>query len=254
MNENITALRSSSDRLRHLVDSLDDSELVVRAYPEKWTIADVLSHIGSGAVIMHRRLEDALADQPTPNDFTQGVWDEWNAKGPKSKAEDALTADASFVDRLESLSAEDQAKFKTSMGPMTLDFDANVGMRLNEHALHTWDVEVVKDPSAALPPDVAALVVDRLNLIARYTGKPTGSERTVIVHTTNPQRMFSITLSADTIVFAPGPKGSDAQPDLELPAEAFVRLIYGRLDAAHTPPFTGDAGLLDELRKAFPGP
>jgi len=254
MNKNVTALRSSSGRLRGLVDSLDDTELVVRAYPESWTVADLLSHVGSGAVIMQRRLDDVLANQPTPDDFTPGVWDEWNAKSPKSKAEDALTADAGLVDRLESLSPEDQAKFKMSMGPMTLDFDAYVGMRLNEHALHTWDVEVVKDPSAALPLDVAALVVDRLDLIARYTGKPTGSERTIIVHTTDPERAFVIDMSADKIGFGPSPEGTDEQPDLELPAEAFVRLIYGRLDAAHTPPIVGDAGVLDELRKVFPGP
>ena len=32
-----------------------------RAYPSEWTIADVLSHVGSGAVIMQRRLDDSLA-------------------------------------------------------------------------------------------------------------------------------------------------------------------------------------------------
>ena len=43
-------------------------------------------------------------------------------------------------------------------------------------------------------------------------------------------------------------------PDLELPAEAFSRLVYGRLDPDHTPAFTGDAALLDTLRAVFPGP
>jgi hypothetical protein len=39
-----------------------------------------------------------------------------------------------------------------------------------------------------------------------------------------------------------------------LPAEAFCRLVYGRLDPDHTPPFSGDAALLDALRSVFPGP
>jgi len=43
-------------------------------------------------------------------------------------------------------------------------------------------------------------------------------------------------------------------PDLVLPAEAFCRLVYGRLDPEHTPAFTGDASLLDTLRAVFLGP
>ncbi len=43
-------------------------------------------------------------------------------------------------------------------------------------------------------------------------------------------------------------------PDLVLPAEAWSRLLYGRLDPDHTPEFTGDAALLDTLRAVFPGP
>ncbi len=40
---------------------------------------------------------------------------------------------------------------------------------------------------------------------------------------------------------------------MTLPAEAFVRLVYGRLDAAHTPPVDTDGVSLDDLRAAFPG-
>ena len=39
-----------------------------------------------------------------------------------------------------------------------------------------------------------------------------------------------------------------------MPAEAFIRLVYGRLDPAHTPAVDGDAALLDQLRATFPGP
>ena len=41
--------------------------------------------------------------------------------------------------------------------------------------------------------------------------------------------------------------------ELTLPAEAFVRLIYGRLDADHTPPVKNAGVELDELRPIFPG-
>ena len=38
----------------------------------------------------------------------------------------------------------------------------------------------------------------------------------------------------------------------EFPAEAFVRLVYGRLDPAHTPP-VDDGDVLDALRPVFTG-
>jgi hypothetical protein len=49
-------------------------------------------------------------------------------------------------------------------------------------------------------------------------------------------------------------ESDEAVEDLALPAEAFIRLVYGRLDPDHTPTFRGDAGALDRLRAVFPGP
>ena len=45
-------LRASSERLHGLVAPLSDDDLTGQSYDDDWTIADVLSHIGSGAVIM----------------------------------------------------------------------------------------------------------------------------------------------------------------------------------------------------------
>ena len=49
------------------------------------------------------------------------------------------------------------------------------------------------------------------------------------------------------------PSEGDGPADLTLPAEAFVRLVYGRLDPDHTPAFEGDPADLDTLRRTFPG-
>ena len=90
-----------------------------------------------------------------------------------------------------------------------------------------------------------------LELVARFTAKPTGDTTTITVVTMQPQRGFSIGLTVDTVAFQTDTAGEGA--DLELPAEAFARLVYGRLDAAHTPP--GNHGpSLDLLRAVFPGP
>src|ERR1700676_3800245 len=97
MPDPLIALRSSSEHLRQLVDGLDASELDTSAYPSEWSIADVLSHLGSGAVILQRRLEDTLAGLETPAEFSPAVWDEWNAKPSIAKRADALVADHALV-------------------------------------------------------------------------------------------------------------------------------------------------------------
>lgn len=247
----LEALRSSVDRLRHLAAPLTEEQLTGAAYPSEWTVAQVLSHLGSAAVITQRRFEDALAGQDTPDDFAPSVWATWNAKKPVAQRDDALEADDALTAQLEKLGPADRDRFSSPMGPMTLDFAQFAGMRLNEHAFHTWDIEVVADPRATLPEQVASLVVDNLELIARFTARPTGETTTITVATTAPVRTFSIDLTPGNVAFTT--TSVEGTADLELPAEAFARLVYGRLDAAHTP--AGDNGAaLDTLRRVFPGP
>jgi uncharacterized protein (TIGR03083 family) len=252
MTSHLDALASSVARLRRIVEPLDDSQLEQQAYPTEWSIADVLSHLGSGAVIGARRVEDALAGRSMPDDFAPAVWDEWNAKSARAKADDALAADRALLERLQATGEGERSSFSTSFGPLTVGFDDLVGLRLNEHTMHTWDVEVALDPAATLHPEQTAFVVDNLALIARYTAKPTGSLQTIAIRTTDPARDFVIELTADAVTFSPEPQQGTAR--LALPAEAFARLVYGRLDADHTPALEGDTASLDVLRQVFPGP
>ena len=94
------------------------------------------------------------------------------------------------------------------MGPLTLDFAQFVAMRLNEHAFHTWDIEVATDPTATIPRQAAELVVDNLDLIARFTATPTGDTTTITVATTDPARRFLVELTPESVTF--GPSNSDA--------------------------------------------
>ncbi|MFC7725472.1 maleylpyruvate isomerase N-terminal domain-containing protein [Nocardioides sp. GCM10028917] len=189
----------------------------------------------------------------TPEDFAPSVWDEWNSKAPAQQRRDALSADAQLSEALEAVSGQDRERVTFAMGPMTLTFADFVAMRLNEHAFHTWDIEVVHDPAAVLPPTSAEVVADHLELVARFTAQPAGEQRTVRVNTTQPVRSFVIELEPEAAAFRPV-DAHDGPVDLELPAEALARLVYGRLDAAHTPPTVSDANSRDALRHVFPGP
>jgi hypothetical protein len=70
----------------------------------------------------------------------------------------------------------------------------------------------------------------------------------VHVITSDPERRF-VLRTGEAVTLAPS--DGDAGPqELRLPAEAFLRLVYGRLDPAHTPSAEGD---LADLRPLFPG-
>ena len=252
MPDALRALRSSVDRLAALVQPLDDGAIAGQAYPTEWTIADVLSHLGSGAVIMQRSVDDALAGTAKPDDFNQGVWDDWNAKSPRAKVDDAVAADTALMARLDAVGPDDRKRFQSSIGPFELDWDAFVGLRLNEHLLHEWDIAVTLDPTAPVAPDGAAVVVDNLELIGRFAAKPSGEPRTITIVTTDPERSFTVTVGDGRAALTTAAGAGTA--DVSMPAESFVRLVYGRFDPDHTPPtVAGEAATLDQLRAVFPG-
>jgi uncharacterized protein (TIGR03083 family) len=251
MADQVEVLQKSVDHLREIVEGLSQDQLETSAYPTEWSVADVLSHLGSGAEIMQRFLTDTVAETETPADFAQSVWDAWNAKSPQAQAGDALVTDRLYVDALGAVPESERANFQFALGPMNVDFPGFVALRLNEHALHTWDIAVTFDPGASLRPDATQSIIDNLEMMARFTGKPLSSDQRVTVRTSAPERGFTIATGPDAVALEGGVL-VDA-PDLEIPAEGLIRLVYGRLDPGHTPP-TGGSANLDELRQVFPGP
>ncbi len=207
MDNPLGALRTSVGHLHELCRDLGDDDLERQSYDSEWSIAQVLSHVGSGAVILRRRLEDVRAGTATPDEFAPSVWDDWNAKAPRAQADDALVADAAVLEALEDVSEPERAELVFAMGPLSLGFNEFAGLRLNEHAFHTWDIEVVFDDAARLPQDATALVVDNLALVARFSGRPDGRERTVAIRTSDPERDVSLRLSADGVALTAGERG-----------------------------------------------
>jgi uncharacterized protein (TIGR03083 family) len=251
MESPVRPLRASVARLHEMVRGLDVDQLESPSYCSDWSIADVLSHLGSSAVMLRQRLQDARAGVESPLD-AQPIWDEWNAKTPRAKADDALAEDERVLEGIEAVSREEWERLTFNFGPVTVGLDVAVALRLNEHAFHTWDIEVMFDDEAQLPPDAVAVIVDNLGFIARFTARPTGDEREVWVRTSHPERHFTFRLTTDTAELLEGDAGE--QPDLELPAEAFCRLVYGRLDPDHSPSVEANGEVLNTLRRVFPGP
>jgi uncharacterized protein (TIGR03083 family) len=247
----IHALRTSHDTLAGLVGGLDGDGLRQQSYAKEWTIADVLSHLGSGAEISQLSLTAGLTggQPPSAGDF-QPVWDKWNARTPEEQAAQSVVVNEALVSRVESLTAAERERFSVSMfGAMTLDFPGYLAMRLGEHALHTWDIAVTLDPARRLAPDAVALLVDTLPGMSGFLGKRAPAPVKIAVTTSGPER--ALILDTGGVSIAPAGGGDGATASLALSAEAFVRLIAGRVDGPEG--ITASGVTLPELQAVFPG-
>lgn len=251
--ELLVVLSRSHERLVKVLAGLTDAELTGPSYDDGWSIAQVAAHLGSSAEIFATILEAGLQGSPTPgSEQFQPVWDRWNAKPPAVQASDALQFDGAFLDRVEALPADEAQRWHMHLFGAEQDLAGLLGMRLSEHALHTWDIVVALDADATVSGDAVAIIVDSLPALVGYTGKPAQTPRRVLVTTHDPDRSFLLTIDPDGARLEAD--GAESTERLTCPAEAFVRLVYGRLDPAHTPG-TVDASAtdLDALRRTFPG-
>jgi uncharacterized protein (TIGR03083 family) len=250
VSNGLQALHNSVEHLKELADGMDPEYYISSAYPSEWTIADTFSHLGSGAVIGKQGFENSITGREPDPTFNTSVWDEWNAKDPADQISGCLQSDAAFLAVLEGATEEERDAFRMNLGPFVFDFAGLIGLRLGEHVLHTWDVEVPFSPEATLPSDAADAILDNLQFVAARAAKPNGVVRDVTIRTSEPVRTFTLAIKGDSVELVETPL--DGAVDLEIPAEAFVRLVYGRLDPGHTPDsVSGD--VLELLRGVYPG-
>jgi uncharacterized protein (TIGR03083 family) len=255
----IAALRRSHERLSAAVAGLDEAAIVGPSYASEWTIAQVLSHLGSGAEIFGLLVDAGLGGEAAPEPETfQRIWSVWDARSPRDQVDASVDVNAAFVGRLEALDDADLARFTLPFFGSDLDATGLLAMRLSEHAVHTWDVVVALDATAALAPDATDLLIDAIPTVIARTAKPAeAAPPRVRARTSAPERDLLLE-TAPAVRLTPYPATDPAaadggDPTITLPAEALVRLVYGRLDPDHTPPLETRGVDLDALRAVFPG-
>jgi uncharacterized protein (TIGR03083 family) len=195
----------------------------------------------------------AKGEPPPGGEINQPIWDAWNAKSPTDQVRDSLEVNASFLDAVDALSEAERASWQLEVFGTQQDLTSFLRMRLSEHTVHTWDVTVALDPASTLPEDGAALVADTIGMVVGWAGKPSDEPASVEVRTTSPEWAYHLDLGPSGASLSPS-LDDTAAAELSLPTEAFVRLVYGRLDPDHTPASTTATGVdLDALRKVFPG-
>jgi uncharacterized protein (TIGR03083 family) len=251
----LVAVRRSHDHLTSLVADLGPEELGRPSACSEWTIAQVLSHLGSQAVIFSLFVDAGITGGAAPAREAFGpIWDTWNARSPLDQATESVKANEALVSLLEGLDPETLRDFRLEMFGRTLDAAGLLRMRLSEHAVHTWDVAVTFDPTVAIANDAVELLVDGLAELASRSGRPLAEPLEATVITVGPRRLFRLQTS-EAVLLEPTETESGTGRSIELPAEAFLRLLYGRLGDDHPAGGTvhADGITLSELTNMFPG-
>ncbi|MGI8667381.1 MAG: maleylpyruvate isomerase family mycothiol-dependent enzyme [Jatrophihabitans sp.] len=253
----IAALRAEHDATATIVRDLTDEQLTGPSGATEWTVAAVLSHLGSAAVITLAGLRSALDAGPAPAaDFNQSVWDVWNAMSPAEQRAGYLEHDADLVAAFEALDEQQRDSLELQVGflPTPLSVAAFGGMRLHESAQHSWDVRVPRDPAAGLLPGSASVLAElfsgELAFLLGFLGKAALTAGPVQLEIVGSGYGLSIADSVALVSTVERPTASFTGP-----LEAAIRLIAGRLGPAHTPgglTVTGNITLKD-LRTVFPG-
>lgn len=253
----IHAVRTGHDELVAFVATLDPGDITHPSAASEWTVAQVLSHLGSGAEIGLAALEAALAGKPNPGqEFNKTVWAVWDGRSAAEQAANFPAAGEQLVSRFEGLDEQTRTDLRIDVGflPQPIDVGRAASMRLNELALHSWDVRAGFDPTATLAPEAAELLLDTVGPLLGFVGKADRIEGTVrlAVHASDPATSFGMVIG-DAVVMTDVPDSADGE--LTAPAEYLIRLFTGRNGAAYTPGSVSLTGsvTLDDLRSVFPG-
>ncbi|MCW2849677.1 MAG: hypothetical protein JWR90_3651 [Marmoricola sp.] len=251
----IAALRANHDELEGVVTGLTPDQLTGPSGASEWTIADTLSHLGSGAEITLATLSASLSDGDAEKPDNQSIWDRWNAASPEEQASWFLEHDARLVAFTEGISAEQRESAGIDMGflPEPVSLDVALGMRLNEVAAHAWDVRVGLDPSAALRAGSAELLAEHfaggLAFLLGFSTKPDQLSQQAVV------ALDGYELAIDESVRVVPGQAEGETATFSGPLESAIRLLSGRLKPEYTPAgveVTGNV-TLDDLRRVFPG-
>ena len=245
-------MRRSHDELAARVGAMEPSVLEGPSGCSEWTVAAVLSHLGSGAEIGLATLTSGKADMKGAG----AIWDRWNAMSPAEQAAGSVAADERLVEGYEAFDDAGLAERKLDLGflPAPVDLGFAAAMRLSEVGLHRWDIDVISDPATTVPAYLVPAILEVLTGFASFFAKPTGKIGTVGIEITDPDRSFVLELGEADVTLAEGVPDEGATT-VNLPAEAFLRLISGRLAPDHTPASVTVEGdiTLDDLRRTFPG-
>ena len=252
VDRTITALRAEHDALAGLVSTLTDDQLATTSGAAEWTVAQALSHLGSGAEIGRVPIARA-AGQTVVAEDNQTVWARWDTSAPRAQAEGFLEYSGRWLDTVEAFTPEQRSSLTVDLGflPEPVPLVTALGMRLSELANHSWDVRVAIDPHAEVDADSATVLVDLLagplGFTLGFAAKPAELAAPASVAIPGAGVVIDDAVTVVDHLESPSAKFTG-------PAGAFVRLVSGRFKPPYDNGVTVEGNVtLDDLRRVFPG-
>lgn len=248
----IAALHAEHDSLVALLADVSDDQLNSSSGADGWTLAQVLSHLGSGAEIGRPPIARAAGESVDAVD-NQTIWARWDAASPRDQATGFVRHNARWLETVDGLTPEQRSSLTVDLGflPEPVPLVTALGMRLNEVANHAWDARVALDPSADVNADSAAAIVELfsgpLSFLVGFTSKPDELSEPVSLAAQGAGLVIEDTVKVVGDVASPSATFHGSTP-------AFVRLLNGRLKEPYAKDVTVEGNTtLDDLRRVFPG-
>ena len=94
--------------------------------------------------------------------------------------------------------------------------------------------------------------LEQVTQLFPFIAKPAGDFFRVRLRTTGPDGDYLLDVG-ESVTLSEWAGAARRDGEIRLPAEALLRLFYGRLDPEHTPEYTAEGIDLDRLRAVFPG-
>jgi len=239
--------------------SITPGEETRGSYCTEWSVAQVYSHLGSGAEIEVARIRAALSGEP-PLDPAQ-IWQRWNALTHAEMISGFASADAHYLQLIDELDLNEVGDVEVAIDSFRVPLRTAMVLRLTEHALHSWDIYVAFNPDAEVARDAADLLIDLypreiISLFASLQVAGKLGSASLRFDIAEPRRTQMMTFGESvTLTDSDGLEGG-ATGHLGLPmASAWARLLTGRLDDDHLPPAVTSTGTptFHDLRTALKG-
>jgi uncharacterized protein (TIGR03083 family) len=254
--------RAEYDDLLRYLEQLPLDDWTEQSACDDWQVYQVASHIASGQKINRARFETGLRGAPPlTDDQRQAIWDHYDGLKPNEMLDAFREGNDEYFELVDSLGDDDLGRtIEWFVGPVPVA--VALALRLNEQALHAWDIRWARDKQAKLFPAGVPDLLENV-LTPRSLGGLVQPERAERLQGKTIQFVLSQPSGAVAIELRPdGVRGSQGRSDAaeltaELSSEAFIRLLWGRydvragLDSGQLR--LSEPALAEELQALFPG-
>ena len=245
MEETIALLRSESNALAEFLAGLDDEGWARQSACDAWTVAEAAAHIAQGSQGSSTAITRARNGDPSPPEGQRFLDAGDRASEPTAERARAFSAGKGASELLQAYREGADLLVQTAEGIQPGDWEKpsfhrrgmipiheNITRRIQEIAIHGWDIRSAFDPAAEISEAGAREIatVGHRWLNACFVPLEGGANARFRFAVSGPNA-FSEDVVLEGDGFRIEPAGG-ATPDVTFRANtsAYVLLVYGRLD------------------------